>query len=85
MHDAKGQWIATAPALKSAALQPNETRTLCVGTNLSWFRSAENIGAAYAVTLKADDPASLNPFGDLVSLDRMDCATATGACQRVTP
>lgn len=85
LHDAKGQWIATAPALKSAALQPNETRTLCVGTNLSWFRSAANIGKAYAVTLKADDPASLNPFGDLVSLDRMDCATATGACQRVAP
>lgn len=85
LHDAKGQWIATAPALKSAALQPNETRTLCVGTNLSWFRSAANIGTAYAVTLKADDPASLNPFGDLVSLDRMDCDTATGACQRVAP
>ena len=85
LHDAKGQWIATAPALKSAALQPNETRTLCAGTHLSWFRSAENIGAAYAVTLKADDPASINPFGDLVSLDRMDCQTASGVCQRVAP
>ena len=85
LHDAKGQWVATAPAFKSAALQPGETRKLCAGTNLSLFRSAENIGAAYALTLKADDPASLNPFGDLVSLDRMDCATATGACQRVAP
>ena len=85
LHDAKGQWIATAPALKSAALQPGETRRLCAGTHLSLFRSAENIGGAYAVTLKADDPASLNPFGDLVSLDRMDCATATGTCQRVAP
>ncbi|OZB13321.1 MAG: hypothetical protein B7X53_16340 [Hyphomonas sp. 34-62-18] len=85
LHDAKGQWIATAPALKSAALQPNETRTLCAGTHLSWFRSAENIGAAYALTLKADDPASLNPFGDLVSLDRMDCQIASGVCQRVAP
>ena len=85
LHDAKGQWIATAPAFKSAALQPGETRKLCAGTNLSLFRSAENIGAAYALTLKADDPASLNPFGDLVSLDRMDCDTATGACRRVAP
>lgn len=85
LHDAKGQWIATAPAFKSAALQPGETRRLCAGTNLSLFRSAENIGAAYALTLKADDPASLNPFGDLVSLDRMDCDTATGACRRVAP
>lgn len=85
LHDAKGQWIATAPAFKSAALQPGETRKLCAGTNLSLFRSAENIGTAYALTLKADDPASLNPFGDLVSLDRMDCATATGACRRVAP
>ncbi len=85
LHDAKGQWIATAPALKSAALQPGETRQLCVGTALSFFRSAQNIGAAYAVTLKADDPASINPFGDLVSLDRMDCETASGTCRRVAP
>lgn len=85
LHDTKGQWVSTAPALKSAALQPGETRQLCAGTHLSLFRSAANIGEAYAVTLKADDPASLNPFGDLVSLDRMDCDTATGACRRVAP
>ena len=85
LHDAKGKWIATAPAFKSAALQPGETRKLCAGTNLSLFRSAENIGPAYALTLKADDPASLNPFGDLVSLDRVDCDTASGACRQVAP
>lgn len=85
LHDAKGQWVATAPGLKSAALQPGETRALCVGTGLSLFRSAKNIGAAYALTLKADDPASVNPFGDLVSLDRMDCDLASGACRRVDP
>lgn len=85
LHDADGQWIATAPGLKSAALQPGETRALCVGTALSFFRSAQNIGAAYAVTLKVDDPASINPFGDLISLDRMDCDTSSGACRKVAP
>ena len=85
LHDAKGQWVATAPALRSAAFQPGETKTLCAGTALSWFRSADNLGAAYALTLKADDPSSLNPFGDLVSLDRLDCETASGACRRVEP
>lgn len=85
LHDAKGKWIATAPAFKSAALQPGETRQLCASTQLSFFRSAGNIGPAYALTLKADDPASINPFGDLVSLDRMDCDTATGTCRKVDP
>ncbi|MBY9065450.1 phospholipase [Hyphomonas sp. WL0036] len=85
LHDAKGQWIATAPAMKSAPLQPGETTRLCAGTGLSWFRNAGNIGPAYALTLKADDPSTLNPFGDLVSLDRIDCDTATGACHRVAP
>lgn len=85
LHDETGQWVATAPALRSAAFQPGETKTLCAGTALSWFRSADNLGAAYALTLKADDPSTLNPFGDLVSLDRLDCETATGTCQRVEP
>lgn len=85
LHDAKGQWVATAPALRSAAFQPGETKTLCTGTALSWFRSADNLGAAYALTLKADDPSTLNPFGDLISLDRLDCDTASGACRRVDP
>lgn len=82
LHDAKGQWVATAPGLASAALQPGETRELCVGTAVSWFRSAENIGAAYVLTLKADDPSSLNPFGDLVDVDRLDCVTSSGVCTR---
>lgn len=85
LHDARGKWVATAPAMKSAALQPGETRQICAGTRLSWFRSADNIGPAYALTLKADDPATINPLGDLVSLDRMDCQIATGACRRVAP
>lgn len=85
LHDAKGKWIATAPAFKSAALQPGDTEKLCASTAVSFFRSAENIGPAYAVTLKVDDPASINPFGDLVSLDRRDCDTATGACRKVDP
>ncbi|PKP81095.1 MAG: hypothetical protein CVT79_12520 [Alphaproteobacteria bacterium HGW-Alphaproteobacteria-18] len=85
LHDAKGKWVATAPALKSAALQPGDSQQLCASTALSFFRSAENIGPAYAVTLKVDDPATINPFGDLVSLDRMDCDTASGACRKVDP
>ncbi|MFN3608703.1 MAG: hypothetical protein ACK4Y9_06535 [Hyphomonas sp.] len=85
LHDAEGKWIATAPSLKSAALQPGESRQLCAGTAVSFFRSAENIGPAYALTLKVDDPASINPFGDLVSLDRMDCDTASGRCRKVDP
>lgn len=85
LHDAKGQWVATAPALRPAAFQPGETKTLCAGTALSWFRSADNLGPAYALTLKADDPSTLNPFGDLISLDRLDCQIATGACRRADP
>lgn len=83
LHDAKGQWVATAPGMASLALQPGEVRELCVGTGISWFRSAENIGAAYALTLKADDPSTLNPFGDLIDVDRVDCTLASGACRRV--
>ena len=64
------------------SLQPGETRTLCAGTSLSWFRSAENIGDAYALTLKVDDPSTLNPFGDLIDVDRLDCDTASGECLR---
>ncbi|MFN4225733.1 MAG: hypothetical protein ACK4HR_05395 [Hyphomonas sp.] len=83
LHDARGRWVATAPGLASLALQPGEVRELCVGTAVSWFRSAETIGAAYALTLKVDDPSTLNPFGDLIDVDRVDCETATGECRRV--
>jgi hypothetical protein len=82
LHDAEGKWVATAPGLASLSLQPGETRTLCAGTALSWFRSAANIGDNYALTLKVDDPATLNPFGDLIDVDRLDCETASGKCAR---
>ena len=82
LHDAKGDWVATAPGLSSLSLQPGETKTICAGTSVSWFRSAANIGEAYALTLKADDPSTLNPFGDLVDVDRLDCETASGKCVR---
>ncbi|MEX1250708.1 MAG: hypothetical protein WEA77_05875 [Hyphomonas sp.] len=85
LHDAKGEWVATAPGLSSLSLQPGETKTLCAGTSVSWFRSAENIGEAYALTLKVDDPSTINPFGDLVGVDRLDCESASGRCQRVAP
>lgn len=85
LHDAKGKWIATAPGVSSLSLQPGETQTVCAGTALSWFRSADNIGKAYVLTLKVDDPSTLNPFGDLIDVDRLDCETATGACRRVSP
>ena len=83
LHDAKGEWVATAPGVASLSLQPGETKRLCAGTSLSWFRSAANIGDAYALTLKVDDPARINPFGDLIDVDRMDCETASGRCRRV--
>lgn len=84
LHDAKGEWVATAPGVKSLALQPGEAKTLCAGTAMSWFRNAENIGEAYALTLKVDDPSTLNPFGDLLDVDRLDCETASGTCVRVS-
>lgn len=83
LHDAQGKWVATAPGVKALSLQPGETTTLCAGTAFSWLRSAENIGAAYALTLKVDDPATINPFGDLLDVDRLDCETASGKCVRV--
>jgi hypothetical protein len=83
LHDEKGKWISTAPGLSAQSLQPGETKTICTGTSVSLFRSAENVGKAYALTLKVDDPSTLNPFGDLIDVDRMDCETASGKCQRV--
>lgn len=85
LHDAKGNWVATAPGMKALALQPGETSKLCAGTGLSLFRSAGNLGEAYVLTLKVDDPATLNPFGDLIDVDRMECITATGQCRRTEP
>lgn len=82
LHDASGKWVATAPGVSSLSLQPGETKTLCAGTSVSWFRNAENLGAAYALTLKVDDPSTLNPFGDLIDVDRMDCETSSGKCVR---
>ncbi|MGA1341664.1 MAG: hypothetical protein ACO33A_01240 [Hyphomonas sp.] len=83
LHDAKGQWVAVAPGVSSLSLQAGETRTLCAGTSLSLFQNAETIGKAYALLLKVDDPARLNPFGDLIDVDRLDCETASGRCVRV--
>ncbi len=82
LHDGEGKWVATAPGVSSLSLQPGETKTLCAGTSVSWFRSADNIGKAYALTLKVDDPSTINPFGDLIDVDRMDCDTASGTCVR---
>jgi hypothetical protein len=82
LHDAQGKWIATAPGVSSLSLQPGETKTLCAGTSVSWFRNAANIGEAYALTLKVDDPSTINPFGDLLDVDRLDCETASGKCVR---
>lgn len=83
LHDSKGAWVATAPGAASLSLQPGETKTLCAGTSLALFRNAANLGDAYALTLKVDDPATLNPFGDLVDVDRLDCTAASGTCRRV--
>ena len=85
LHDAHGKWVATAPGVKSLSLQPGETKTLCASTSVSWFRSADNLGEAYVLTLKVDDPSTLNPFGDLIDIDRLDCDKATGKCRRVAP
>ncbi len=83
LHDSRGKWVATAPGVSSLSLQPGETKTLCVGTSVSLFRSAANLGEAYALTLKVDDPSTINPFGDLVDVDRLDCNAASGKCVRV--
>lgn len=83
LHDARGEWIATAPGVSSLSLQPGEVKTLCAGTSVSWFRNAANIGNAYALTLKVDDPSTINPFGDLLDVDRLDCETVSGKCVRV--
>ena len=85
LHDARGQFVAQAPLVRPVALQAGETTTLCTGTALSLFRKAGALGPAYALTLKADDPSTLNPLAEKLLLDRMDCDTATGACQRVVP
>ncbi|MEQ9505917.1 MAG: hypothetical protein RLO80_06565 [Hyphomonas sp.] len=82
LHDSKGKWVATASGVSAVALQPGETKTLCTGTSVSLFRSADNLGKTYALTLKVDDPSTINPFGDLVDVDRMDCDTASGTCVR---
>jgi hypothetical protein len=47
-----------------------------------WDRGEAARVEAYALTLKADDPSTLNPFGDLVDVDRLDCETASGKCVR---
>ncbi len=85
LHDATGAWVATAPLATPAVLQPGASERLCAGTHLSLFRNAESLGPNYALVLKADDPTTLNPFGDLIAVDRFDCDTASGACRRVTP
>ncbi|MFN3313401.1 MAG: hypothetical protein ACK46Q_08035 [Hyphomonas sp.] len=85
LHDARGQFVAQAPLLRPRALQAGETETLCTGTALSLFRNAGALGPAYVLTLKADDPSTLNPAAEKLSLDRMDCETATGACRRAAP
>jgi len=85
LHDARGQFVAQAPLLRPRALQAGETQTLCTGTALSLFRNAGALGPAYALTLKADDPSTLNPAAEKLSLDRMDCETATGKCRRAAP
>ena len=83
LHDARGEWVATAPGVSSLSLQPGETKTLCTGTSVSWFRNAANIGDAYAMTLKVDDPSTINPLWDLLDVDRLDCEAASGKCVRV--
>ncbi|MFN7054352.1 hypothetical protein [Hyphomonas sp.] len=85
LHDARGAWVANGPALGTVSLQAGETQTLCTGTAMSLFRKADNLGPAYSVILKADDPSTLNPLADLISLDRVDCETDTGRCRRVAP
>lgn len=85
LHDSRGKWVATAPGLSSLSLQPGETKTLCAGTSVSLLRSAASLGEAYVLTLKVDDPATLNPFGDLIDVDRLDCTAASGQCMRTAP
>jgi hypothetical protein len=85
LHDVRGEWVATAPGLTSLALQPGETEALCVSTAISMLRNAANIGEVYVLILKVDDPSTLNPFGDLIDIDRMECAAASGRCVRAAP
>lgn len=85
LHDSKGQWVANAPAVRRMALQAGETQTLCAGTALSLFRKADNLGPAYALTLKAGDPSTLNPLAEMIALDRVDCDVETGLCRRTAP
>lgn len=83
LHDARSEWTATTPGFESLSLQPGEVKTLCAGTSVSWFRNAANIDHAYALTLKADDPSTINPPGDLLDVDRLDCDTESGKYVRV--
>ena len=83
LHDARGHRVAGTPGISSLSLQAGEIRTMCADTRLSWFQNAGTIGEAYAVLLKVDDPARLNPFGDLIDVDRLDCETSSGRCVRV--
>lgn len=85
LHDSDGQWIDSEPDLGKLSLQPDERRNVCVDTNHVIGKDWNAIGPAYAVTLQVDDPATLNPFGDLVPLTRFDCDKATGSCMHAAP
>lgn len=80
LETASGSMIATGPAMLKAALQPGETRQLCVSTLGALLTGFDAVGPTYGVVLKVDDPSTLNPFGDLITLDRLDCETETGTC-----
>ncbi|MEZ5999079.1 MAG: hypothetical protein R3B98_10330 [Hyphomonas sp.] len=85
LHDAKGQWVDTAPALGKVSLNPGKVKEICVDTDYAPWANWDSVGAAYAVTLLADDPDRLTPFGDLIPLDRLECDKASGDCRHAAP
>ncbi len=85
LHDAAGNWAATAPPVGKLQVEPGETGDLCVSTDHAPWASWDSVGEAYALTLLVDDPDRLTPFGDMVPLDRLDCEKASGECRHAKP
>lgn len=80
LHDANGDWVDTEPDFGKAHLQPDADKLVCVDTEHQPFRNWDNLGDAYVVTLKVDDPDRFSVLGDLIEVDRLDCERSTGQC-----
>jgi len=85
LHGSDGEWVDTAPMLGKVSLNPGKVRKVCVDTDNAPWASWDSLGPAYSITLLADDPDRLTPFGDLIPLDRLDCDKASGECRHAAP